>query len=53
MPAPEAALPRELVDAFEAIVHLDGRLIILLDLERVLPRAEYELGSTDTSEGDV
>ena len=53
MPAPEAALPRELVDAFEAVVHLDGRLIILLDLERVLPKAEYELAGTETSEVDV
>jgi len=53
MAAPEAALPRELVDAFEAVVHLNGRLIILLDLERVLPKAEYELAGTETSEGDV
>lgn len=52
MAAPEAALPREMVDAFEAVVHLDGRLIILLDLERVLPRAEYDLSSTDDPEGD-
>ena len=51
MAAPEAALPRDMVDAFEAVVHLEGRLIILLDLERVLPRAEYELPGTDTSEG--
>ncbi len=53
MPAPEAALPRDLVEAFEAVVHLEGRLVILLDLERVLPKAEYELSSTDTSEGDA
>ena len=53
MAAPEAALPREMVDAFEAVVHLDGRLIILLDLERVLPRAEYDLGTTDTPEVDA
>lgn len=52
MAAPEAALPREMIDAFEAVVHLDGRLIILLDLERVLPRAEYDLSIADTSEGD-
>jgi purine-binding chemotaxis protein CheW len=51
MAAPEAALPREMVDAFSAVVHLNGRLIILLDLERVLPKAEYELAGTDTSEG--
>jgi hypothetical protein len=42
-----------MVDAFEAIVHLEGRLIILLDLERVLPRAEYELTGTENSEGDA
>jgi purine-binding chemotaxis protein CheW len=53
MPAPEAALPREIVEAFEAVVHLDGRLIILLDLERVLPRAEYDLAATETQEGDA
>lgn len=52
MPAPEAALPRDMVDAFEAVVHIDDRLIILLDLERVLPRAEYDLGDRDDSEGD-
>jgi len=51
MPAPEAALPREMVDAFEAVVHLDGRLVILLDLERVLPKAEYDMSTTE-SEGD-
>jgi purine-binding chemotaxis protein CheW len=53
MAAPEAALPREMVDAFEAVVHLEGRLIILLDLERVLPRAEYDLTGTETQEGDA
>jgi purine-binding chemotaxis protein CheW len=53
MAAPEAALPRDMVDAFEAVVHLDGRLIILLDLERVLPRAEYDLTATETQEGDA
>lgn len=53
MPAPEAALPKEMVEAFAAVVHLEGRLIILLDLERVLPRAEYELANTETSEGDA
>jgi purine-binding chemotaxis protein CheW len=53
MAAPEAAIPREMVDAFEAIVHVGGRLVILLDLERVLPRAEYELTGTETSEGDA
>ena len=52
MPAPEAALPREMVDAFEAVVHIGDRLVILLDLERVLPPAEYDLSNTDTSEGD-
>lgn len=52
MAAPEAALPRDMIDAFEAVVHLDGRLIILLDLERVLPQAEYDLSNTDASEGD-
>jgi purine-binding chemotaxis protein CheW len=53
MPAPEAALPREMIDAFQGVVHLEERLIILLDLERVLPRAEYELSTTDTPEGDA
>lgn len=53
MSPPETALPKEMIDAFEAVVHLDGRLIILLDLERVLPRAEYELSTSETSEGDA
>lgn len=52
MPAPTAAVAPEIADAFEAVVHLDDRLIILLDLDRILPRAEYELPSAEQSEGE-
>lgn len=52
MPAPAAALPADIVDAFEAVVHHEQRLIILLDLDRILPRAEYELEGLKTPEED-
>jgi len=53
MPAPTAAVAPEIADAFEAVVHLDERLIILLDLDRILPKAEYELLGAEPSEGEL
>jgi purine-binding chemotaxis protein CheW len=52
MPAPAAALAPDIADAFLAVVHLGERLVILLDLDRILPRAEYEIPAVDPSEGD-
>lgn len=52
MPAPAAALPADIADAFEAVVHVGDRLVILLDLDRILPRADYEIPSTSPSEED-
>jgi purine-binding chemotaxis protein CheW len=46
MPAPAGAVAPDIADAFEAVVHLDERLIILLDLDRILPRAEFEIVGT-------
>lgn len=50
MPTPAAAVAPDIADAFEAVVHLDERLVILLDLDRILPRAEYEIPGADAPE---
>lgn len=50
MPAPTAAVAPDIADAFEAVVHLDERLIILLDLDRILPRAEFEVPVAESPE---
>jgi purine-binding chemotaxis protein CheW len=52
MPAPAAAVAPDIAEAFEAVVHIDERLVILLDLDRILPRAEYEISAADVSEED-
>lgn len=52
MPAPAVALPADVVDAFEGVVHLGDRLVVLLDLDRILPRAEYDLAGAELPEGD-
>jgi purine-binding chemotaxis protein CheW len=53
LPAPETALSAETAETFEGVVHHDGRLIILLDLDKALPRADYESSPTgDSTEGD-
>jgi purine-binding chemotaxis protein CheW len=50
---PETALSAETAEAFEGVVHHDGRLIILLDLDKALPRADYESSQAgDTTEVD-
>jgi purine-binding chemotaxis protein CheW len=46
---PETALTAETSEAFEGVVHHGGRLIILLDLDKALPRADYESSQT----GDI
>jgi len=50
MPAPAGAVAPDIADAFEAVVHLGERLIILLDLDRILPRAEFDIPALDVSE---
>lgn len=50
MPTPAAVLAPEIADAFEAVVHLGERLVILLDLDRILPRAEYEIPGAEAPE---
>ncbi len=50
MAAPTGAVAPDIADAFEAVVHLGTRLIILLDLDRILPKAEYELSGTELPE---
>jgi purine-binding chemotaxis protein CheW len=52
MPAPTAAVAPDIAEAFEAVVHIDERLVILLDLDRILPRAEYEIPGAEVSEED-
>ncbi len=53
MPPPASALRSDVADAFQAVVHRGDRLVILLDLDRVLPRAEYEVSSAVDPEGDA
>jgi purine-binding chemotaxis protein CheW len=50
MPAPVGAIAPDIADAFEAVVHLDERLVILLDLDRILPRAEFDIPAPEPSE---
>jgi purine-binding chemotaxis protein CheW len=50
MPAPAGAIAPEIADAFEAVVHLGDRLVILLDLDRILPRAEYDVPAPELTE---
>jgi purine-binding chemotaxis protein CheW len=50
MAAPSGVVAPDIADAFEAVVHLDERLIILLDLDRILPRAEFEIVGTPQPE---
>jgi purine-binding chemotaxis protein CheW len=50
---PRTALSEETAEAFEGVVHHAGRLIILLDLDKALPRVDYESSASgDITEGD-
>lgn len=53
MPPPQTALSSETAEAFVGVVRHDDRLVILLDLDAALPRAEYEStpGETPDKEG--
>lgn len=50
MPTPSSVIAPDIADAFAAVVHLEDRLVILLDLDRILPRAEYEIPGADDPE---
>ncbi len=52
MPAPETTIGAETIDAFDGVVEHEGRLVILLDLDKALPRTEYESTIGDAVEGD-
>ena len=52
MEAPTSIVAPEIAEAFEAVVHLGERLVILLDLDRILPRAEYEIPAAEPAEVD-
>ncbi len=57
-PAPESALSSETAGAFAGVVEHEGRLVILLNLDEAIPRAEYAHvatagGVTQEGEDDV
>ena len=55
-PAPETALVPETAEAFRGVVQMEGRLVILLELDKALPRADYAatgLSEADGGETDV
>lgn len=42
MPPPETVLTSETAEAFRGVTRYGDRLVILLDLDKALPRSEYE-----------
>jgi len=50
MPPPQTALSSDTSEAFEGVVHYQGRLVILLDLDAAIPRAEYTVAAVEASE---
>jgi purine-binding chemotaxis protein CheW len=53
MPPPQTALSTETAEAFEGVVHYQGRLVILLDLDRAVPRSEYDGAAGEVTEEEV
>ncbi|HEX9093398.1 MAG TPA: chemotaxis protein CheW [Coriobacteriia bacterium] len=54
MPPPETVLTTETAEAFQGVARYGERLVILLDLDKALPRAEYETqAAAETSGGDA
>jgi len=50
---PESALTTETAEAFEGVTRHGDRLIILLDLDKALPRGDYESSAaSDLTEVD-
>jgi purine-binding chemotaxis protein CheW len=53
LPPPETALSSDIAEAFDGVAQHDGRLVILLDLEKALPRGEYDAATENgLMEGD-
>lgn len=52
-PTPETALTPETAEAFEGVAGHKGRLVILLNLDRALPRSEYGSVTAQEVEGDA
>ena len=53
LPPPETVLTSETAEAFQGVARYGERLIVLLDLDKALPRTEYETQSaTGTPDGD-
>lgn len=50
MPPPATALSPETSEAFEGVVHYQGRLVILLDLDAAIPREDYEAAAVEAPE---
>lgn len=53
MPPPASPLIASAADVIEGVVRLDERLVILLDLDRVLPRGAYELEAAGADVSEV
>lgn len=50
---PETALTAETAEAFEGVARCSDRLIILLDLDKALPRGDYDSSASgEITEGD-
>jgi purine-binding chemotaxis protein CheW len=53
LPPPETALSSEIAEAFEGVAQHSGRLVILLDLDKALPRGDYDpANASGLTEGD-
>lgn len=50
-PVPEGVLGPETARAFSAVVERDDKLVILLDLDEAIPRAEYASAAHDSDTG--
>ncbi|GAB4281421.1 MAG: chemotaxis protein CheW [Coriobacteriia bacterium] len=52
-PAPETALSAETAEAFEGLANVEGRLVILLRLDKALPNEEYASIASQEEDSDV
>jgi purine-binding chemotaxis protein CheW len=53
-PAPDTALVAETAEAFRGVVQMGDRLVILLELDKALPRADYAAtGPSEAGEDDT
>lgn len=53
MPAPASPLTAAAADVIEGVVRLDERLVILLDLDRVLPGRAHQVEGADADVSEV